>query len=160
MVPMQLLMTTLLLIGLSNTTGMQILTPMGQENKVLKSIIAGAIVDFVLNLFLIPRYASSGAAFATVMAELIVVIVQFIYLKDILRGLFKDINLGKILISLGCATAAAFIFRSLTSFPALLTMIIAVVIFFGIYGGLLLLMKEPMAYEILNIGLNIIRKKK
>ena len=159
-VPMQLLMTTLLLIGLSNTTGMQILTPMGQENKVLKSIIAGAIVDFVLNLFLIPRYASSGAAFATVMAELIVVIVQFIYLKDILRGLFKDINLGKILISLGCATAAALIFRSLTSFPALLTMIIAVVIFFGIYGGLLLLMKEPMAYEILNIGLNIIRKKK
>lgn len=159
-VPMQLLMTTLLLIGLSNTTGMQILTPMGQEDKVLKSIIAGAIVDFVLNLFLIPRYASSGAAFATVMAEVMVVIVQFIYLKDLLCGLFKDINLGKIVISLSCAAGGTLFFRSMTDFPALITMMIAVVIFFGIYGGLLLLMREPMALEILNTGWNIILRKK
>lgn len=59
--PMQLLMVTLLLIGLSNITGIQILTPMGQEQKVLISIVAGAVVDFVLNLALIPRYSSSGA---------------------------------------------------------------------------------------------------
>ena len=68
---MQLLMITLLLIGLSNITGIQILTPMGRENLVLKSILWGAAVDFVLNLILIPNYASSGAAFATVMAELV-----------------------------------------------------------------------------------------
>ena len=158
--PMQLLMITLLLIGLSNITGIQILTPMGRENLVLKSILWGAAVDFVLNLILIPNYASSGAAFATVMAELIVVVVQFVYLKDILRGLIKDINFGKITVALACAACAALVFQHMTSFPALVTMIIAVVIFFGIYGGLLLLMREPLAIEILNMGLNILRRKK
>ena len=34
------------------------------------------------------------------------------------------------------------------------------VVFFGIYGGLLLLMKEPIVMEILDMGFSMIRKKK
>ena len=33
-------------------------------------------------------------------------------------------------------------------------------VFFGIYGGLLLLMKEPIVVEIKDMGLSMIRKEK
>ena len=164
--PMQLLMITLLLIGLSNITGIQILTPMGRENLVLKSILWGAAVDFVLNLILIPNYASSGAAFATVMAELVVLVVQCIYLRDILAGLMRDIDLKKILTALVCAgIVGVLLHMNINMQSASLIMALAVlageaVVFFGIYGGLLLLMKEPIVMEILDMGLSMIRRKK
>ena len=53
--PMQWIMPTLLFIGLSNVLGIQILVPLGRERVVLWSIIAGAVVDVVLNIVLIPQ---------------------------------------------------------------------------------------------------------
>ena len=123
-------------------------------------------MDFVLNLILIPNYASSGAAFATVMAELVVLVVQCIYLRDILAGLMKDIDLKKILIALVCAGIAGVLLHiNINMQSASLIMALAVlageaVVFFGIYGGLLLLMKEPIVMEILDMGLSMIRRKK
>ena len=46
---MIILMPTLILIGLSNITGIQILTPLGRESNVVCSVAAGAVLDFVLN---------------------------------------------------------------------------------------------------------------
>lgn len=164
--PMQLLMITLLLIGLSNITGIQILTPMGRENLVLRSILAGAAVDFLLNLVLIPDYASAGAAFATVMAELIVLAVQCFYLRDILIGLMRNINLKKILIALGCACAAGILLhininiQTASIIEALVVLAVEAMVFFGIYGGMLLFLKEPLILEIRDMGLNIIQRKK
>ena len=164
--PMQLLMITLLLIGLSNITGIQILTPMGRENLVLRSILAGAAVDFLLNLVLIPDYASAGAAFATVMAELIVLAVQCFYLRDILIGLMRNINLKKILIALGCACTAGILLhininiQTASIIEALVVLAVEAMVFFGIYGGMLLFLKEPLILEIRDMGLNIIQRKK
>ena len=52
--PMQIIMPTLLFIGLTNIMGIQMLVPLGKEKYVLYSEIAGAIVDLVLNAILIP----------------------------------------------------------------------------------------------------------
>ena len=54
--PMQWIMPTLLFIGLSNVLGIQILVPLTREKVVLWSLIAGAAVDVVLNVVLIPKY--------------------------------------------------------------------------------------------------------
>ena len=40
----------------------------------------GAAVDFVMNLMLIPKYGSAGAAVGTVIAELSVLSLQVIYI--------------------------------------------------------------------------------
>lgn len=79
--PMQIIMPTLLLIGLTNIMGIQILVPLGKERIVLYSEIAGAVIDLILNLILIPHMASAGAAIGTLTAELVVWIVQFVALK-------------------------------------------------------------------------------
>lgn len=77
-IPMQLIMPTVFLIGFTNITGIQILIPQGRENVVLISEIVGAVVDFAINLVLIPSMGSSGAAIGTLVAELAVLIVQAI----------------------------------------------------------------------------------
>ena len=59
--PMMILMPTVLLIGLSNVTGIQILTPNGREREVMYSIWGGAILDFVLNLIVIPKFSANGS---------------------------------------------------------------------------------------------------
>ena len=75
-VPMQIILPTVILIGFSNILGLQILVPLGKEKLVLYSELAGAAVDFILNLVLIPGFASAGAAAATVAAEGAVLLVQ------------------------------------------------------------------------------------
>ena len=52
-VPMILIMPTLLFIGMSNITGLQILVPTGREKLVLYSTIAGAVLDVIINAALI-----------------------------------------------------------------------------------------------------------
>ena len=91
--PMQLIMPTLLFIGLTNLMGIQILVPMGKERKVLASTIVGAVIDFGLNMILIPRYSSAGAAIGTMVAEIAVFVYQYFSDLDIFKKLFCNINL-------------------------------------------------------------------
>lgn len=60
------------IIGISNCLVNSYLTPSGQQSRVNKALIAGAAVNFCLNLGLIPAYFSMGAAAASVIAEAIV----------------------------------------------------------------------------------------
>lgn len=62
----------ILLIGLSNLFGLQVLVPLGKEKLLLISVLLGAVANFILNLSLIPTYHSQGAAIGTFFAELIV----------------------------------------------------------------------------------------
>ena len=82
--PMMILMPTVLLIGLSNVTGIQILTPNGREREVMYSIWGGAILDFVLNLIVIPKFSANGAALSTLLAEGMVLLLQCWFLRDVL----------------------------------------------------------------------------
>lgn len=74
----------ILLIGLSNIIGIQILYPLGKENLVIFSTLGGAIVNFILNLILIPKFSSLGAGIATFAAELTVLIIQIVAGKKFL----------------------------------------------------------------------------
>ena len=69
---LQILAPIILLIGVSNVLGIQILYPQGHENIVIFSTAIGAIINFLLNLWLIPKYDQNGAAVATLFAELVV----------------------------------------------------------------------------------------
>ena len=99
-IPMQIIMPTLLFIGITNILGIQILVPMGNENIVLYSEIAGAFIDLAINAVLIPRFASAGAAFGTLIAELVVLIVQYIALKKYIIGMFKNIHFLRLSLAL------------------------------------------------------------
>ena len=68
----------ILFIGLSNVIGLQILYPMGKESIVIWSTVGGAVLNFLLNLLLIPSLGAVGAAISTFGAELIVLLIQIV----------------------------------------------------------------------------------
>lgn len=68
----------IIFISLSNIIGIQILYPLGKEKIVIYSTIAGAIVNFIFNIILIPVYSATGAAIATLLAEFAVLSYQII----------------------------------------------------------------------------------
>lgn len=67
----------LLIVGISNCLGTQYLTPSGQRGRSSKGIIAGAIVNVILNLIFIPYFGAIGATVASLIAELIIACVYF-----------------------------------------------------------------------------------
>lgn len=163
--PMIILMPTVLLIGMSNITGIQILTPQNQEQKVLNSIVCGAVADFLLNLVLIPKMASSGAALATVIAELVVLLVQCVYLKEILKDIMRDVSGMKIGAAIVVATIGGSLVKGLLDLESsgwsmeiqsFVMLAISACVFFGTYGVVLLVTKEKLVWDIVG---NYIEKK-
>ena len=143
-IPMQIIMPTLFFIGLTNVFGIQMLVPLGGERFVL-----------IINWLLIPRYASSGAAIGTVAAEAVVLIVQVIALKQELAFMKKMpyVKVGAAAILAVCASF--WVLRlSVGSFFKLL---IGSMCFFGVYGGVLLILGESMTREILQMFIQRVR---
>lgn len=147
-VPMQVIMPTLLLIGITNILGIQILVPMGREKTVLYSEIAGAIVDIIVNALLIPKYASTGAAIGTLVAEFAVLVVQYWALKNEVRDSFKQIHYIRIAIALVLGSMAS-LWVKLLGLGNFITLVISALLFFGAYALVLLAFKEEMVIEIL-----------
>lgn len=157
-IPMKIIMPTLLLIGITNILGVQILVPMGREKIVLYSEIAGAIVDVIINAILIPRYASAGAAFGTLVAEVVVLIVQYYALRNEVTTAFKKIHYFRIgfALVLGCIAS---LWVKMLNFGTFLTLVISAMMFFGVYGLFLLFTKEPLVTEIFNQIVSGIKKE-
>ena len=149
--PMIVLMPTVLLIGLSNITGIQILTPQNLEQKVLNSIVSGAAIDFVLNLVLIPRFASTGAGLATLAAEAAVLVIQCMYLRNIIGQIVREVSLGKILLASALSCAAGIFVKVTVDLGAFLTLAISACVFFGVYGLVLLVTREKFVWEIIRV---------
>lgn len=154
--PMQILMPTLIFIGLTNIMGIQMLIPLGKEKVVLHSEIAGAIVDLIINVILIPIMASAGAAIGTLVAEIVVWIVQYNALRNEVKQAYlkvKYIPIGIALVLSGFISC----FVKLLNLRPFFTLILSSIVFFGLYFVILTLAKEKLVNEIEN---NILCKLK
>ena len=155
-IPMQVIMPTLLLIGITNILGIQILVPTGREKIVLYSEIVGAIVDVIINALLIPVYASTGAAIGTLVAEFAVFVVQFYALKDEILNTFRQIHYIKILIALSAGSIVS-LWVKILNLGYFFSLVISSLLFWGAYGLVLLILKEELFLEIFNTIKNKIK---
>ena len=73
-----------IIIGLRNVFGTQYMIAVGKNKEYTISVCAGAAVNFILNLILIPKYSALGAVIATVSAELSIALIQLWYSREIL----------------------------------------------------------------------------
>jgi O-antigen/teichoic acid export membrane protein len=145
--PMQLIMPTLLFIGLSNIIGIQILIPLGKEKIVLYSVIAGAFTDMVLNAILIPEIASSGAAVGNLVAEFVVLLVQYKAVNNEEKPSLGQVRYFNIIIAMILGTIASIWIKNFM-LNSLLTLLISACLFFGVYGCFLLIVREELVVEI------------
>lgn len=146
--PMRIIMPTLILIGMSNIFGIQILVPLGKEKYVLYSEIAGAATNVIFNMMFIPRYGAAGAALGTLIAEAVVLAVQIGVMKEISFMLIKKVQFFRI----GGATVGAgmvlLVLYENLKLPIFLLLTVCFGVFFMVYGILLLIMKERIAVEV------------
>ena len=68
----------IVIIGISNCLGSQYYTPCGKRKESTNYLIAGSVVNLILNLLMIPRFGAEGAAIASVIAE---TVVSVLYVK-------------------------------------------------------------------------------
>lgn len=155
--PMQIIMPTLLLIGLTNIMGIQILIPLGKEKIVLYSEIVGACVNLAINFILIPRMASCGAAIGTLAAEIVVWIVQYTSLKKVVAEMYKKLKYIPILIALTLGSAVS-LWVKWFPFIDFFKLIISSVLFFGCYILVLIAFKEPLILEMKRGFVRIMKK--
>lgn len=98
-----LLSPIIVFIAWSNVIGQQFLLPIGRVRAYTVSVTVGAVINFIVNLLLIPNNLSVGAAIATLIAEFMVTLVQFIIvcrrleISQLFIGLWKYFVSGLIM---------------------------------------------------------------
>jgi O-antigen/teichoic acid export membrane protein len=158
-ISMQLLSLLILIIGINNLFGVQILVGMGYEKKFLVSVLLGTVSSFGLNIILIGPYGSLGSSIASVIAETIVTIAVIIFAIRIIRirikskSIFQPIaaTLPVILISLG--------FNSILKYD--LIYLVSTVITSGILYAIIMIFifKNEQTSQILHSIIKKIRKR-
>ena len=131
--PMIIGMPAVLLIGMSNVFGIQMLVPLGKEKYVVWSEILGGTVDVILNTVLIPLFGCSGAAIGTLAAEFTVTMVQFLALGERRKGIFSGIRFIQIAIASLVAGIAAY-FIKMFHIDLKAELMLSGIVFFGIYA--------------------------
>lgn len=90
---------TIILIGMTQVIGIQILYPFGKENLVIVSTMIAAVVNVTLNILLIPHFSEVGAAISTLIAEFSVLVAQVKLGKKFIPFRFVDKQVGNYLIA-------------------------------------------------------------
>jgi O-antigen/teichoic acid export membrane protein len=147
----------LLIIGLNVLFGIQCLIPQKKENVLTIIVTIGAIINFALNIFFIPRYQSVGAAFSSVIAEGVIMIFYFVYLRDI-------INIKKVFLQLWRYIAASIImFIGLCLLKLVMEMNIVNLIYMILSGCiiyllLLILFHDKLLFSTLNTMIRYMKR--
>lgn len=72
----------IIIIGLSNVTGIQYFVTTKRERLLTATVIIGAVVNFICNLILIPKLYSIGASIASVAAEAVITLTQLYFIRN------------------------------------------------------------------------------
>ncbi|NCB33741.1 MAG: hypothetical protein EOM64_07660, partial [Erysipelotrichia bacterium] len=80
----------IIFISMSNVTGIQFMVPVGMYSHYSTSVIAGACINFCINLALIPHYGAYGAVIGSVIAELTVTLIQYFFIHKQVRLNFRN----------------------------------------------------------------------
>ncbi len=114
-----LLAPTLLFLSFANVLRTQYLIPTEMDKIYIISVSLGALVNLILNLIFIPKYASIGACFGTIAAEFMVMFYQTMavrrklaiksYLKDIFPFFIKALVMFVIVYPLNYLDMSSFL---------------------------------------------------
>ncbi len=155
--PMQILMPTVICIGITNIIGIQIMLPFHKEKKLLITVIFGAIVDLIINLLFISKLLALASAIATLTAEIVVLMLQVLIMKNLIKTL---VNKKEIIQIIEFSVISGFIasFIKMFSFNNIIEFFLSGTIFSIVFIVLLLISKNPLIYEIVKTGKEALEK--
>jgi O-antigen/teichoic acid export membrane protein len=108
------------------------LIPIGREKKYLTAVAAGAVVNIVLNLFLIPRYGAIAAAFTTAISQAVVAFSNYYFVRDLPRpSLLGALSLSVTASSIMAAVLLAV--RSVLPLHVVVQVVLGALVYFAVY---------------------------
>jgi putative LPS biosynthesis related flippase len=152
---LKILSPILFMIGIAYFLGFQLLYPLGLEKYYTYSVIVAALINFVFNYLMIPKYLQNGAAIGTVVAETVGPLIMLFFAREHIKKIsfFSRKRLKYFVATFIMSLVIIFIKKF--EFSSLETIIYSL-IFGGVsYIGVLLLLKEEICVE----GIKIIKKK-
>lgn len=149
----------ILLVSLTNIMGMQVLYPMDRVNIVIASVSIGAVVNMILNFLIVPDHGATGAAVATLIADVTVVVMQLIMGRKSYPFKFTDMFTPKYIFAAVMMGIAVFAW---TFVPVSMVWRLTVGILIGttVYFGILLIQKDALALEIISMATKKLRIKR
>lgn len=146
----RLMACVILFAGLSNITGIQILIPLGYENKVTFSVVAGALFSIVLYCMFIPLYTYNACAVIMSLAELMVLVIQIYFLRKLypvpfhIKQLLKNMFIAWVAVLLTLFVKGSY----LSSFFIL---VLAFILSGILYIGMLFGLRDKFLYYLIDI---------
>lgn len=130
---------------------------MKQETIVLKGTIMSALLNIVLNFALIGTFKQNGAAFTTLLAELLMCVYQYFYVRKALRIKVSLRYVISLLIGcVGIIIVSAICNAFLTSF--IVNLIVKIILSIIVYFTVLLTLKNDAIISMINRFLTKIRR--
>lgn len=152
----------IVVVGLNNAVGKQVLMPVGRQKEYNMSVILGAFVNFGLNLLLIPHFYSVGAVIASVASETSILLAFIYYSRDYIR-LGWIIKASARYVIAGAAMAGVIAFSYTRLSMSWKSLAIQVVLGGIVYVAAVLVLRDKFALEMLEIikrNLPFMKKKK
>ena len=147
---MMVLVPIVMFNSLSGISGAQYFTASNQVDILLKAYISAAVLNIVMNAFLIPRLGCIGAAISTVASSGISVTIQYFYLS-------KQMDIRKLVGStvryIAYAMIMALVVYTITYSQAATpwTTLLQVMIGIVVYLGIMLMTRDDTFFEILGM---------
>lgn len=148
-----------IIIGFSNVIGLQFLLPSGKDTYFGVALTTGSVINVIMNLILIPKFWSYGAAIGTIVAEFFVTLIMFFMVR-------REISILKILVCSwkyvlsGVIMLVAVYLIAAKLDSSILNSLILVLIGTGIYGACLLILKDKLVYSVIKMIFGFIFRKK
>lgn len=134
---------------LSNLFGNQILIPMGMEKYYSQSVFVGMWINIFLNLLLIPRWGSMGAAIGTLATETWNAIWMSGKVKEYREILINNIDYKIYILPLILGVIISrLLYFFVSSYAYIIQLIVTASVFFLVYYLGLLVLKEPIIVEL------------
>lgn len=144
---LQIVSPIVLFIPLINLIGMQILYTLGKEKIILISAIGGALINFMLNYILMPKYSYIGAATATCITELIVLGIQLTLGKKYIKIKIYTHSRWKYILSTLIMALTIIVIKKIFD-NLIIEVLLSILIGSILYFWLLIIMRDKMIKDI------------
>lgn len=101
--PLSILSMLITIVGFNNLTGVQILIGMGRDKQFFWAVLSGAILNLMMNLFLIPLFGAVGASISSVVAETVILFITIIFIIRFTTIRIKGIGSDIVKSFVGCS---------------------------------------------------------
>ena len=156
---LQILSLLFIAIGLNTVTGNQYLIPTKREKIYTITVVVGAGVNFVLNIFFIYFFNAIGAAVASVIAETVIAVTQLILLRKEL-SIFKIFKCSIKYVIASVVMGVVLYFEGKFFAPTILYTLIMVISGIAVYVLTLLIIRDEFLLSNIKSVLKKVKTKK